>query len=68
MCYFGNLILNMQYCGIILQYSLAVCTLSLFWLMVFDKMRSFTVLRYRSFALMQVNALCKQNTVSYKGQ
>ena len=45
-------------CGIAVSSSPAVCGFSHFWLTVFGKRRSFTVLRYRSFALsclMQIN-------------
>ena len=45
-------------CGIAVSSSRAVCGLSSFWLTVFGKRRSFTVLRYCSFGLsclMQVN-------------
>ena len=38
-------------CGIAVSFSTAVCGFWSFWLTVFGKRRSFTVLRYRSFGL-----------------
>ena len=38
-------------CGIAVSFSRAVCGFSSFWLTVFGKRRSFTVLRYCSFGL-----------------
>ena len=38
-------------CGIAVSSSSAVCGFSSFWLTVFGEIRSFTVLRYRLFAL-----------------
>ena len=38
-------------CGIAVSSSSAVCGFSSFWLTVFGKIRLFTVLRYRLFAL-----------------
>ena len=46
--YFENFEFNVRYCSIM---SPAVCGFSRFWLTVFGKRRSFTILRYCSFGL-----------------
>ena len=51
-------------CGIAVSSSPAVYGFSPFWLTVFGKRRSFTVLRYHSFVLsclIQVNTICSKN-------
>ena len=51
-------------CGITVSSCPAVCGFSSFWATVFDKRRSFTVLRYCSFSLSclkQVNIFLKKN-------
>ena len=57
-----SVILILMY-GIAVSSSLAVYGFSSFWFTVFDKRRSFTVLRYHLFSLpclMQVNTMCSK--------
>ena len=62
--YFGNFDFDVRYCGIIQPCGIRF---SSFWLTVFGKRRSFTVLRYHLFSLsclMQVNTMCSK----YRGR
>ena len=60
--YFGKLGFHVRYCGIIQPCGIRFC---IFWLKVFGKRRSLTVLRYHLFALsclIQVNTMCSPRT------
>ena len=63
----GISVILISMCGIVVSSSPAVCGFSSFWLMVFGKRRSFTVLRYHLFALsclIQVNITAAPTTIS----
>ena len=60
---YGITVILILICGIAVSSCPAVCGFSSFWVTVFDKRRSFTVLRYCSFSLSclkQVNIFLKK--------
>ena len=62
---YGIAVILILICGIAVSSWPAVCGFSSFWVTVFDKRRSFTVLRYCSFSLSclkQVNIFKKKKT------
>ena len=66
---YGISVILILMCGIAVSFSLAAYGFSSFWLTVFGKRRSFTVLRYHLFSLsclMQLKTLCSTNNSKLK--